>query len=96
MIDTHLLIKGNSDDYRQGRRSLVPLLFSFVYYGYGLIVVYRYHHLGIYLVRILFSFYFNIKQYFYLIVFLVRFFTIYMFMSRSFFQYSIYCKTSIV
>ena len=61
MIDGRLVITDNIDNHRQGIRSLGPILFSFVYYIYGLIVVYRYHHLGIYVVRILFLFCSNIK-----------------------------------
>ncbi|CAF3539264.1 unnamed protein product [Rotaria sp. Silwood1] len=48
MIDSRLLIKDKDDNYRQGIRSLGLIFLSIVYYGCGLTVVYRYHHLGIY------------------------------------------------
>jgi len=52
MLDAHLLTKGKDDNYRQGIRSLAPMFLSIIYYGYGLFSVYRYNHLGIYIVRI--------------------------------------------
>ncbi|CAF3444074.1 unnamed protein product [Rotaria socialis] len=47
VADVRLLIKNRDDNLRQGLLSLGPILFSFVYYGCGLIVVYRIHYLGI-------------------------------------------------
>ncbi|CAF0768140.1 unnamed protein product [Rotaria sordida] len=49
MIDIRLLIKDKDDNYQHGIHSLGPIFLSIVYYGYGLIVVYQYHHLGIYI-----------------------------------------------
>jgi hypothetical protein len=56
-MDARLLIKDKDDNYRQGTRFLVPIILSIIYYGCGLYVVYRYYHLGIYVVRILFFFF---------------------------------------
>lgn len=52
MIDIRLFMKDQDNHYRQGIRSLAPIFISIVYYGYGLAVVYRCHHFGIYIVRI--------------------------------------------
>ncbi|CAF3833733.1 unnamed protein product [Rotaria magnacalcarata] len=47
MVEVRLLTKNKDDTPRQDLPSLGPILFSFVYYGCGLIVVYRIHYLGI-------------------------------------------------
>ena len=51
MIDIRLLMKDKDNHYRQGIRSLAPIFISVIYYGYGLVVVHRYYHFGIYIVR---------------------------------------------
>ena len=50
MIDVRLFLKDRDYHYRQGIRSLAPIFISIIYYGYGLAVVYRCHHFGIYIV----------------------------------------------
>ncbi len=50
MVNARLLIEDKDDNYRQGIRSLGPIFLSIIYYGCGLCVIYRYHHLGIYVV----------------------------------------------
>lgn len=51
MIDIRLLMKDKDNHHGQGIRSLAPIVISIIYYGYGLIVVHRYFHFGIYMVR---------------------------------------------
>jgi hypothetical protein len=86
-------MKDKDDDHRQGIRSFAPIFLSFIYYGCGLAVVYRYHHLGIYIVRI--SILFNNEYYLSFLVRLVGFVTVPILMCRSIFKYYFYHKTSI-
>jgi hypothetical protein len=63
VFDARLLIKEKDDNYRQGIRSLAPICLSLIYYTCGLIVIFRYHHLGIYVVRLFLNICFNAKHY---------------------------------
>ena len=46
------MAQGDDDTHKEGLRLLSPILMSLLYHGAGFVVVYRYHKLGIYIVRI--------------------------------------------